>query len=109
MAVCLNTESANKMFRVMVHDEYFVDKSGLIEIVNARINTMNRYLCVTKPRRFGKTSVLNMLGAYYCRAYDTSALFERLNISKSKSYREHLNRYNVIHLCLNRLPDYGNA
>lgn len=109
MAVCLNTESANKMFRIMVHDEYFVDKSGLIEIVNARINTMNRYLCVTKPRRFGKTSVLNMLGAYYCRAYDTSALFERLNISKSKSYREHLNRYNVIHLCLNRLPDYGNA
>ena len=107
MAVCLNTESAIKMFRMMFHDKYFVDKSGMIETVNARVNMMNRYLCVTKPRRFGKTSVLNMLGAYYCRAYDTAALFDRLNISKSETYREHLNGYNVINLCMNRLPDYG--
>ena len=109
MSGYLNTSTSFILYKQLFNSEYFVDKSGLIEIVNARINTMNRYLCVTKPRRFGKTSVLNMLGAYYCRAYDTSALFERLNISKSKSYREHLNRYNVIHLCLNRLPDYGNA
>lgn len=109
MAVCLNTESAKKMFQMMVYDEYFVDKSGMIEIVNARVNTMNRYLCITKPRRFGKTSVLNMLGAYYCKAYDTAALFDRLNVSKCKTYREHLNQYNVINLCLNRLPDHGNT
>ena len=62
MAVCLNTDSANKLFCMLVNDKYFVDKSDMIEIVNARINTMNRYLCVTKPRRFGKTSALNMLG-----------------------------------------------
>ncbi len=105
MAVCLNTESANKMFRMMVHDKYFVDKSGMIETVNARINTMNRYLCVTKPRRFGKTSALNMLGAYYCKAYDTAALFDGLRISMSATWRTHLNRYSVIHLSLNRLPD----
>lgn len=97
------------MFQMMVHDKYFVDKSGLIEIVNARINAMNRYLCVTKPRRFGKTSVLNMLGAYYCRTCDSAALFDGLIISKSETYREHLNRYNVMNLCLSRLPDHGGA
>ncbi|MDE7006997.1 MAG: AAA family ATPase, partial [Lachnospiraceae bacterium] len=107
MAVCLNVESSYKMFQMMVRDKYFVDKSGLIEIVNARINTMNRYLCVTKPRRFGKTSVLNMLGAYYCRMYDSEVLFDGLNISKSVTFREHLNRYNVLDLRLNRLPDHG--
>ncbi len=108
MAICLNTESANKMFGMMVRDEYYVDKSGMIEKVNARINSMHRYICVTKPRRFGKTSVVNMLGAYYCKAYDAAALFEGLKISKSKTYKMHLNQYNVISLCMNRLPDHGN-
>ena len=109
MAVCLNTDAAYKLFDMMAHDQYFVDKSGIIEIVSARINSMNRYICITKPRRFGKTSVINMLGAYYCKAYDTSALFDGLNISRSKTYATHLNKYNVIHLCLNRLPDQGST
>lgn len=109
MAMCLNTESAKKMFDILVHDQYFVDKSGMIDIINERISTTNRYICITKPRRFGKTSVLNMLGAYYCKAYDTAALFDGLNISESETYAAHLNRYNVIHLCLSRLPDQCSA
>lgn len=109
MAVCLNTESAYKLFSIMVKDKYFVDKSAMIEIVNTRINTMNRYICVTKPRRFGKTSAINMLEAYYCKAYHAEELFDNLNISKSKTYKEHLNKYNVINLCLNRMPDDGSS
>lgn len=54
MAVCLNTESAYKLFSILTNDKFFVDKSGIIEKINARINTSNRFLCVTKPRRFGK-------------------------------------------------------
>lgn len=109
MAVCLNTESAYRFFDILVHDQFFVDKTGMIEIMNTRINAMNRYICITKPRRFGKTSVLNMLGAYYGRAYDSSGLFEGLNISKSASYGVHLNRYQVIQLSLHHLPDSGSA
>lgn len=45
-----------------------------------------------------------MLGAYYCRSYDSKTLFDSLNISKNASYRLHLNKYNVIHLCLNDIP-----
>jgi len=109
MAVCLNTKSAYKDFNMLARDNYFVDKSGIIEAVNARINTKNRYLCITKPRRFGKTSVLNMLGAYYCKAYDSAALFDGLEVSKTDAYMTHLNKYNVISLCLNNLSDKGSA
>ena len=104
MTMCLNTKSAYKDFQMLVNDYYFVDKSGIIETINTRIKTKNRYICITKPRRFGKTSVLNMLGAYYCRAFDSSDLFDGLKISKSPSFMTHFHKYNVINLCLNEIP-----
>lgn len=104
MAFCLNTNSALILYQDLVNSEYFVDKSAIIEHISKRIRTSTKYVCVTKPRRFGKTSVLNMLGAYYCRAHDAKELFEGSAISQRKSYTVHLNRYNVINLCLNEIP-----
>lgn len=104
MAICLNTKSALILYQDLLNSEYFVDKSAIIEHISKRIRTNTKYICITKPRRFGKTSVLNMLGAYYCKAYDAKALFEGSAISQSKSYAAHLNRYNVINLCLNEIP-----
>ncbi len=88
---------------------FFVDKSGVIEKINERINTSNRFICVTKPRRFGKTSVLNMLGVYYGRKTHSRDLFDRMKISSGSTYLEHLNKYNVICMSLNNLPDRGNT
>lgn len=109
MAVYLNTNAAYKDFQMLCRDRYFVDKSGIIEKVNARIRTKNRYLCITKPRRFGKTSVLNMIGAYLGKAYPSGELFDNLTISKSNSYKTHLNRYHVISMSLNSLPEDGDT
>lgn len=109
MAVCLNTRSALILYEELVNSPYFIDKSAMIESISKRIRTSMKYVCVTKPRRFGKTSVINMLGAYYCKAYDTASLFDKLNISKSENYAVHLNRYNVIFLNLNRLSDRGST
>ena len=109
MAVCLNTDSSYKNFSMLAHDKFFVDKSGIIEIINTRINTSSRFLCITKPRRFGKTSVLNMLGAYYGSTFNSKELFDSLKISSSRTYMDHLNKYNVINLCLNDLPEEGNT
>lgn len=109
MAVCFNTNAAYKDFQMLRNDKYFVDKSGIIEKVNERIHTKNRFLCITKPRRFGKTSVLNMLGAYYGKAYPSAALFNNLHISKSEHYTEHLNQYNIISISMNCLPERGNT
>ncbi|MDE7276363.1 MAG: AAA family ATPase, partial [Lachnospiraceae bacterium] len=109
MTVYLNTNAAYKDFQMLSNDKYFVDKSAMIEKVNERINTKNRYLCVTKPRRFGKTSVLNMLGAYYGKKYPSEAIFDNLNISRSKNYKVHLNKYNIINISMNCLPDHDGA
>lgn len=107
--VYLNTNAPYKDFQMLSSERFFVDKSGIIETVSQRIHTKNRYLCVTKPRRFGKTSVLNMLGAYYGKEYDAKEIFGRLNISKSNEYEKHLNQYNVISITLNSLPESGNS
>ncbi len=107
MATCFNTESALILYKELANSEYFIDKSAMIEHLNKRIRTNTKYVCITKPRRFGKTSVFNMLGAYYGKAYNSKELFDKLKISKSESYEAHLNKYNVISLCLSDLPDAG--
>ena len=107
MAVCLNTETSLILYSELVNSEYFVDKSAMIEAISRRIRTNTKYICITKPRRFGKTSILNMLGAYYGKAYDSKGIFDSLKISGSATYRTHLNQYNVIRLSLNDLPDDG--
>lgn len=109
MAIYFNTNSALTLYRELVNSEYFVDKSSIIESINKRIKTNTKYICITKPRRFGKTSILNMLGSFYCKAYDTKPLFDHLDISKSEDYAVHLNKYNVINMCLSNLPDRGNS
>lgn len=109
MALYLNTNAAFKDFKMLRNDRYFVDKTGMIGTVSRQINTKNRYLCVTKPRRFGKTSVLNMLGAYYGRAYPSDMLFDNLKISKSEHYAVHRNQYNIIKFSLNELSGKGNT
>ena len=109
MALCLNANTAYKDFQMLRHDRYFVDKTAIIEKVSERIKTKNRFLCITKPRRFGKTSVLNMLGAYYGKTYPSEDLFAGLDISRSASYRKHLNGYNLISFSMNDLPGRKNT
>jgi len=109
MALYLNTNASYKDFQMLSNDKYFVDKSAMIEKVSERIKTKNRYLCITKPRRFGKTSALNMLGAYYGKRFPSKAIFDNLNISRCQSYETHLNKYHIISFSLNELSGKGNA
>ena len=86
----------NKGFWESLNSEIYVDKTGLIEKTNAVINTRQKFLCVSRPRRFGKSMAADMLAAYYERGEDSSPLFDSLKISKADSYQEHLNQYDVI-------------
>ncbi len=79
-----------------INSEIYVDKSGLIEKTNALIGTQQKFVCISRPRRFGKSMAAEMLAAYYDRSEDASELFEDLMIAKVESYREHLNKYDVI-------------
>ena len=76
----------------------YVDKSGLIAVVNDTIGKSEKLTCISRARRFGKSYAAKMLCAYYDRSCDSSPLFEDLEIAEHPSYREHLNRYNVIYL-----------
>ena len=80
----------------MSHSEIYVDKTGLIEKTNAVLDTRQKFLCVSRPRRFGKSMAADMLAAYYERGEDSAELFEALKISKAESYKKHRNQYDVI-------------
>ena len=56
MTIYLNTTNPLENYRELLNEEYFVDKSTIIEILNKRISTKSKYICITRPRRFGKSS-----------------------------------------------------
>ena len=76
----------------------YVDKSGMIAVVNETIDKKEKLSCISRARRFGKSMAAQMLCAYYDRSVDSSDLFDDLEIAKDPSYKEHLNKYNVIYL-----------
>lgn len=93
MGVHLNP--GNEAFAEVICSDY-VDKTGLIDVVNGTINTLNKLTCISRPRRFGKSIAASMLVAYYDCSCDSHKLFDNYQISKYQSYEEHLNKYNVI-------------
>ncbi len=86
-------------FKTYVNDSIFIDKSSLISTTNYYLNKPNdKYMCVTRPRRFGKTMALSMLNAYYSKGCNSRDIFDNLNISKDSTYINNLNKHNVIYI-----------
>lgn len=96
MGIYLNP--GKQSFWKSIRSEIYVDKTGLIAQTNAKLNTEQQYICVSRPRRFGKSMALKMLAAYYSRGCDSADLFDGLQIEKDASFREYLNQYDVIFL-----------
>ena len=80
MSIYLNTNKPLKNYSHLYRSKYFVDKSLIIEELNEVILTSDRYVCITRPRRFGKSSIVDMLGAYYSKGLDSSSIFDNLKI-----------------------------
>ena len=89
--------SGNAGFRQIAGPNY-VDKTMLINLINERINAENNLICVSRPRRFGKSYAAKMLTAYYDCKCDSHRLFDDKKIAECDSYEKHLNQYNVISL-----------
>ena len=87
----------NDAFRMIAEQDY-VDKTGLISIVNQTIGTMDSLICISRPRRFGKSYAAAMLSAYYDCGCDSHDLFREKEISKAPDFEKHLNQYHVIQL-----------
>ena len=107
MAIYLNTDTALENYKKLIKSKYFVDKSLIIGKLNNLLGTSECYVCITKPRRFGKSSIINMLGAYYTKGYNSKDIFDKLNIRKENSYLENLNKYNVINISFSDIPSDG--
>ena len=96
MGILVNPD--NLAFQVALNSEIYVDKSGLIKYTNKVLNTLQAYICNSRPRRFGKSITANMLTAYYSRGCNSEGMFAGLEIGKSADFKKHLNQYDVIHL-----------
>lgn len=96
MGIYLNP--GNDGFRESISSRIYVDKTGLAACTNELINTEEKYICVSRPRRFGKSMAIKMLAAYYSCGCDSRVLFSGLNIADDDDFEEHLNRYDVIFL-----------
>ncbi len=101
----LNTDTPRQLFRKMAQSSFFVDKSMMIDVVSRRIGTANKYICVTRPRRFGKTVNACMLASFYMKGTDSSELFDALAIAGTEEYQVHRNRYHVFYIDFSRMPD----
>lgn len=105
MGMFLNSKSPYADYRETVNDLYFVDKSMLLKELFPALGKKNRYFCITRPRRFGKSVMANMVGAFFGKAADSSGLFDTLAIAGERDYVSYLNQYNVIYIDFSRMPE----
>ncbi len=96
MGILLNPDNID--FQEALNSEIYVDKTELMLYTNKVLRTEQKYICVSRPRRFGKSMAANMLTAYYSRGCDSREMFSKYKIARADSFEKHLNKYNVIHI-----------
>ena len=94
---------SNFAYKQSINSPIYVDKSMLIDFTNSIINTRQKYVCVTRPRRFGKSMAAEMLAAYYSCGCDSKDMFSNLKIAKTPDFESELNKNCVIALDIQRL------
>lgn len=104
MGIFLNSAAPYSLYKSEVKKPYFVDKSLLLEELFLPAETGNSHICITRPRRFGKTIMANMVSAFLSRGVDSETIFSRLAISQREGYQQHLNQYDVISIDFSRMP-----
>ena len=105
MGIYLNP--GDELFWQAVHSEIYVDKTGLLNYTNKVLRTSKKYLCVSRPRRFGKSMAANMIAAYYDRTVDASSTFAGLDITQSSYFEAYRNKYDVIQLNMQNFSPYA--
>ena len=88
----------NAGFARAINSQIYVDMTGMLEHLNSIIDTEQGYVCVSRPRRFGKSIAARMIAAYYSKGCDSAALFSDYEIAGTKDYKKHLGQHNVIQL-----------
>ncbi|MCD7832793.1 MAG: ATP-binding protein [Lachnospiraceae bacterium] len=112
MGYYLNSAQVLSLYKSEVDSPYFVDKSLLLKELFPLVKAGNKHLCITRPRRFGKSVMAAMVGAFFSKGIDSSSIFDSLKIAQASEdgstmestvderfdYREYMNQYNVIYI-----------
>ncbi len=104
MGIYLNSSSPYSLYKSEYTRPYFVDKSKLLRELMPLVEQGNAHVCITRPRRFRKTVMANMIGAFFSKGADSSDIFDTLQIARDKDYRKYLNQYNVIYIDFSKMP-----
>ena len=104
MGSYLDSTIAYTLYKDETGKPYFVDKTELLEELIPIVNQSSGYICITRPRRFGKTVMANMIASFFSRICDASDIFDSLQIAEYESYKDNLNKFPVIHISFNELP-----
>ncbi|MDO5425853.1 MAG: AAA family ATPase [Eubacteriales bacterium] len=104
MGFYLNSQAAGALYQGEAGQTYFVDKSEMLKELFPLVKAGNKHICLTRPRRFGKTVMANMVVSFFSKACDTKELFDRLAIAGAEEYETYRNQYNVVHISFNDVP-----
>lgn len=86
-----NAEALKQSLR----NEIYVDKSMIVSELNKLAETDHDFLCISRPRRFGKSMVGNLISAYYSKGCDTREIFSQMKIGQVPDYDKYLNKFNA--------------
>ena len=110
MGMFLNSIVPFESYKDIARTRFFVDKTPMIdEILSSVILDGQKYLCFTRPRRFGKSVMANMIGAFFERSVEGKDVFGSLKIADSDNYQNHLNRHDIIYIDFSRMPRNCNS
>lgn len=104
MGTYLNSITAYTLYKSESLSPYFVDKTLMLRELFPYVSVGNRHICITRPRRFGKTIMANMISSFFQKASDSSDVFDSLAISQVDDYRRYKNQYNVIRIDFSKMP-----
>lgn len=105
MGFYLDSAAPKTLYRSQVKSPYFVDKSMILKELFNVMETESKHICITRPRRFGKTVMTNMIASFFTDAQDSSDIFDHLKIAKDDDYKTYLNQYKVIQINFSEMPD----
>ena len=103
MGFYLNNKSKVSLYKSEMQRPYFVDKTLILSELFPLIESGNSHICITRPRRFGKTIMANMIAAFLSKKVDSDSIFSRLKITSNLKYKEYRNKYNVISIDFSKI------
>ena len=105
MGKYLNSRVPFETWKQITRTRFFVDKTRLLEDVLKAVEIDGqKFLCITRPRRFGKSVMANMIGAFLGKVSDSGSTFHNLAIEDNEHCKKHLNQHNVIFIDFSRAP-----